>query len=255
MIHIKLLRTLNQEGFIPGPDESEDDFITRVEMLRALPKSAIDWKGAQRITEPLFDFGLNWVPAFYSKKGLPFWQGAAVWIENGIPSVQLRNKTNDELLAHEAVHAARIAFNEPRFEEFFAYLTSRQAWRRWLGPIFRHSWESYLFIILLVCSIGAQIGSIFFSHWLLEVLFFLPWVALFGWFCRLIYDHSIFSKCRKNLRPLVSNPMHVMLRLTDREIVRFGRLDKDQLRAELLREETARERLIATYVVGKRSAT
>jgi hypothetical protein len=159
------LISLNEFGFIPGPGELESDFISRVsktkasmEKLNTLPRS--QWVWAKERVSHLFDFDPQCLPVFYSNKNLSVWQGAACWIDEGnIPLLQLRNGfkkgnylrlySREEVLAHEAIHAARAAFNEEESEEFFAYGSSSVKWRSVLGPILKKPYEAWILMALL----------------------------------------------------------------------------------------------------------
>jgi len=128
----KELLLLNRQGLIPGPLESESDFIHRVAMTNRMqsecniPVSHLKWVQIHLIA--LFDFSPHFLPVFYSNRSLAPWQGAVSWIENSrIRSIQLREgfrkgsylgNSREEILAHEFVHAARSAFNDSHFEEF-----------------------------------------------------------------------------------------------------------------------------------------
>ena len=173
------LLSLHRRGLIPGPNEVEALFLERIDSIEAFSaappideKQALpmqDWKEANQLTDQLFDFKPDWMVAFYSDRHLPFWQGAATWIYETpvrVPLLQLRKKfckgsylkmyTRSEVLAHEAAHAARMGFDEKKFEEILAYSTSKRSWRKWLGPLFRSSWESYVFVVLLAVPLLAK---------------------------------------------------------------------------------------------------
>ncbi|MBI3900520.1 MAG: hypothetical protein HY324_00050, partial [Chlamydiia bacterium] len=156
------LLQLNQEGLIPGPQETEESFRKRVALIKAkaaenqLPSAHLEWTFLH--LKELFDFSPRYLPIFYSNASLPFWQGGCCWVEDGIVALQLKKGfakgsylgiSRDELIAHEAVHAARGAFSEPYFEETFAYLTSEKKWRRVLGPVIQRPWEVWPFLISL----------------------------------------------------------------------------------------------------------
>ena len=166
------LLALNQKGFIPGPGETEADFTARVQApppvqfqsMEPIPSSHWDW--VRHHLEELYDFRPDSLTAFYSNKKLAPWQGAASWIIASKPgplcAVQLRTGfkkgnylklySREEILAHEAVHAARCAFEEPDSEEYFAYFTSSARWRRVFGPIIRKPWEAAAFLAVLSMS-------------------------------------------------------------------------------------------------------
>lgn len=216
---------LNHEGFIPGPSESEEEFVRRVQKTRALAeKSNINdghWSWARLHLKELFEFEAKSLPVFYSNKKLAPWQGAACWInELNIPELQLREGfrkgrylfglySRDEILSHEAIHAARAAFNEPENEEFFAYASSTKRWRQVLGPFIASPWQIWLLWGLLV-------GSFFFSILALGAFLFLGMK-----FYRLISQHRRLAHASLLLQARLKDVKKVralLLRLTDREI-------------------------------------
>lgn len=194
-----------KRGLIPGPAETEEAFLRRVESHMPLPFP--EWK---EMAAPLMEkcgFSIDWVPITYSSKQLLPWEGAVFWVQqNGKPLLQLRpslqtknlwGNSRNEILTHEAVHAAREAFNEPKFEEFLAYSTSRTSWKYWIGPFFRRPWEFPLFAAALFA------------------LPMLPWISVpllllfFGRFFKRLF---LFRRLKK------TTPFPILLCLTDQEI-------------------------------------
>lgn len=237
MISDAELLAFNAQGLIPGPFETEDLFLERIEKTKkALAKDAsIDWEKARLILEPLYAFTPGNVSAFYSRWGLTPWQGAAAWIdENGVPSIQLRKSRlycEQEILAHEAVHAARAAFQESFFEEFFAYRTSEKKWRQILGPIIRRPWEAWPFILFSFLGLWT-----FLAYWGLGL-----WTAL-GFF-RLIRGHLALKKAMQNLEKenlSQKTARAILVRLTDEEIWALAK----GKRLESLFDSTLRWRLL-----------
>jgi len=233
MVDLELFE-LNQRGFIPGPGESEEQFCRRVEaskaLVRAPPKeleaesrvSPAHWDWVRLHLKELYDFYPESLFAYYSNQKLAPWQGAASWVfdsgEGALCAVQLRKGflkggylkiySRDEILAHEAVHAARSAFQEPASEEFFAYFTSQTKFRRALGPIIRRPFEVWLFLAALL--LGALAG-----HYEPAAL-----LAIFA-FYRLFRGHRLFRLASQTLRKKNLSPKMVrsiLLRLTDSEI-------------------------------------
>ena len=171
------LLDLNRKGFIPGPEESEKKFIERVESVkqaffklgeRAIPHS--HWTFPADLLQQIFSFSPESLPAFYSNRSLTLWQGAAAWVERDqIIAIQLRKAfykgtflklyDRNELLAHEAVHAARSAFDDSPLEELFAYMSSSRPYRRILGPIIQKPWEVWPFMAL--CALGTFFPGFF----------------------------------------------------------------------------------------------
>jgi hypothetical protein len=193
------------KGFLKGPCETEEAFALRIQNLQ--PVADASWAKAQARTRELFGFAIDWVPLEYSNKKLPFWEGAATWIsKNGPPRIQMREAfrkgkylgySRDEILAHESVHAARMAFDEPQFEEILAYQTSKSLLRRFLGPLFRRTGESALFMVAIFLS-----------------LFFWPALLLPAYFLlRLLRNQLIFYRCLKKY------PLSFLVTLSDRDIV------------------------------------
>jgi hypothetical protein len=257
------LKKYNERGWIPGPLEEKKEFETRVEALNhffSYPPTDIDhfltdtdWIAASELTQHLYDFSPDWIVAHYSNRKLSFFQGAATWITERdayrIPLIQLRNTleqgkmlglySRKEILAHEAVHAARMQFDEPLFEEIFAYQTSKGL-RKFFGPLFQRPWEAYLFILLLLIPIGVEIAT-FMNHdlGLLAHLRFLPLIFFGFLLLRLIFLRSILSLALKKLKFFLKDPNKnwaVAFRLKDKEIFQFALQSKQKI-ADYLREQ------------------
>lgn len=233
------LLQLNREGFIPGPKETEALFLERVNKTRerfrkegGIPRAQWEWAGL-RVKE-LFDFEPIWLPVCYTDKGLAPWEGAAAWIEEGaIHSIQLREGLKkgrylglydrDEILAHEAVHGARAAFEECGNEEFFAYATSDKKWRRVLGPILKRNWEIWPFLFAGVGGVCCQWMGIYWESFEIgaDACFWMAsmWIGLGFW--RLIRHHRKLRKASKAALHWLGDPAKArafLFRLTDREI-------------------------------------
>ena len=208
----KELLALFRRGLVPGPNESEEAFIKRA--ASHFPLSLPEWEEVAPLLQTEWGFAMDWVPLTYSSEKLLLWEGAVFWIrEDGSSFIQLK-KHSPEILIHEAVHAAREAFNEPVFEEFLAYATCRASWRRFLGPLFTHIWEFPLFAL-----------AIFFIP-------FFPWISslvVAFFFGRLLFRHFFFSRMKRIVSP------SVLLCLTDREIF-TGKILYSSLRAQLIEE-------------------
>lgn len=262
MLQDNELRAYSKRGLLPGPEETEERFLERVALVQKVetppnPLTDEEWKEAQKITEKLFDFSVDWVKAFYNDKGLPFWEGAATWIEKA-PLIQLKSTfrkkrrfslyRKEEILAHESVHAARMAYRSPRFEEHFAFLTSKSSFRRLFGPLFRYPWESALLLLLLVVSLGAQAASFFWpeTFWL-NTLVLLPWAALTFGLLRLTLSNYTLLRCKQNLRAFAQDTLPILVRLTDQEIALFANSSKQKIHEYVEREKakTLRWRMLA----------
>lgn len=229
----------NRQGLIPGPDESEEDFLKRAgyclnlkyqisnDLKPELPLAAQDL-GDPAIIRPafvktlaLFDIAPEWIPLFFSNYKLSPWHGGCAWIFQVTEHSPLgaffqlrqafRTKTQylmfydrNELIAHEVSHVGRMRFEEPRFEEVLSYRTSNSPFTRWCGPIIQSSWESMLFVIslFLILVIDISLAS-FQQEQALEIAMWakaMPaGLILLGLF-RLYRKHSEFNSCLERLK-------------------------------------------------------
>lgn len=251
------LEAFDRRGWIPGPDEEEKAYLARVEALEHFfshPPETIDcfltdrdWESANARMEALYDCAADWIIAHYSNDQLSFFQGAATWIvrkkELRIPIIQLKEKFEsgsllklygrDEVLAHEAVHAVRMQFDEPKFEEIFAYRTSKRWWRRWFGPLFQKPWEAYLFIALLLFPLACEIFEILGFQVPYGLYIRLIPLVYFVWLLsRLLFYRWTLARALKNMCKGLLNPEKkwaAALRMTDREIFQFAFSKKEKL--------------------------
>ncbi|MGR3973903.1 MAG: hypothetical protein QRY72_04995 [Candidatus Rhabdochlamydia sp.] len=151
------LLTLFQKGFIPGPKETEDLFLERINNRPSLHHEA--WKDVHGELQTNWGFQIDWVPIISSQKSLLFWEGAAFWSEaRKTPWIQIHpamkkrrwiTRSYNALLAHEAVHAARETFEEPGFEESLAYLFSSSQFEKIVAPCIHHSYELIVITLLI----------------------------------------------------------------------------------------------------------
>ncbi len=181
-------------GLFPGPQETEDDYSNRAayalslknllgtELGNAIPFSGMPFAEEERLLTPLkitekFDgIAPSWVPVIFSNYHLKPWQGGCAWIfqltEDSPKAslIQLRKQfrdkdhylkiyNKDELLAHEFSHAGRLAYEEAKFEEFFAYRTSSSWFRKIFGPIVKSSTESLMFLIVLFVGLMLDLSA------------------------------------------------------------------------------------------------
>jgi len=219
----------NQRGLIPGPDEGEEMFFKR---CANLPIYSIH----SSLSTQLFDIQPNWVEIIYKNKGLRPWEGACVWIDHHRVVLQLKKSflkkkkylgySRDEVIAHELVHVARSGFEEPIFEEVLAYQTASSKFRRFFGPLFRSTKETKAFIALL----GVAFLVSAFSSFGMVALFGVLGIVSAGCF-RLCLTQRQFLKACKRLSETVGEQkaLAVMLRLTDREIVRFAKMSVSEI--------------------------
>jgi hypothetical protein len=268
----KLLEAYNAKGWIPGPDETEEHFLKRVETLNhffSYPPEEIDrfltdtdWRGAREKTKELYGFIPDWMVGYYSNKNLSFFQGAATWIspkgDVNVPLIQLRKKferghlmrlyRKEEVLAHEAAHAARMQFEEPKFEEIFAYKSSPRPFRRFFGPLFERPWEANTFLVLLLIPLAVQIALYLnpsFDKFFLISYLPLAWIGVL--FCRLLFLRFTLFLARKRVVPHMKEPSQstcLLFRLTDSEIFRFAYQTKTEIDALMSKEKSLRWQLL-----------
>jgi len=260
---------LNQQGFIPGPQETEESFYARVDFCQDLLKHLTHEANAElpfeandlasknsldeafSLTDALYGIAPKWVPLFFSNYQLTPWHGGCAWIfqlNEHTPDaafLQLRNHFRDspsylgiyqrkELIAHELAHVGRLMLHSPQFEEYFAYQTSTHAWRRWLGPIVQSSTESLLFILLLGFILIADLAILGSGNYSFiqanNWLKLLPLFLILLAFIRLTIRHFTLRRCLKQLKGLTSWPYHLLYRLDDQEIKQFARWTPSEIK-------------------------
>lgn len=238
--------------FVAGPEETEPQYRARIRVSRELrarlpqAEEPLPFLGGEELgqgtcgealaaVEKAYGVRPAWVPVYVSSQGLSLWQGGASWIlqlaEPDVPVVviQLRRRlwglySRQELLQHELVHAGRVAFEEPAFEEFFAYRLSNSRLRRFLGPVFQTPNEALVFLGALL--VGAALGAFYPLAWLVPVAF-TCWGLM-----RLSKRHRELRACVNRLEESFPGcrAWWVAYRLTDAEIQRFARSSGEELR-------------------------
>ncbi len=250
----KLLE-LNKRGLIHAPDESDEQFFKRC--LKACSKST---NLASTLAHDLFDISPDWVGVVYDNKGLKVWEGACTWIGEEI-TLQLKkayHKKNsflgysyDELIAHELVHVVRSGFEEPVFEEILAYQSSTSSFRRFCAPLFRSTKETNFFMVAL----AAFVGSSFFEAAQGFALIGFCLLIIAG-FVRLTHTQRTFAKAKNKLIELVSEDkvLAVMVRLTDREIIRFSKMSSHEIAAyaqKMSKNQIRWQQIFGAYFTGR----
>jgi hypothetical protein len=215
-----------KERVLLAPHETLESFLERQKWL-----DQIDLPKEKNLSVPLYDLYELEAFVIHSNEDLFLWQGAVLWEYTGeneekYPVIQLKKSFSklylrmyqqEELLAHELVHAVRCAFKEPIFEEVFAYRTSSNRFRRFFGPLFMYPFESTVFAA--ICLLAPLISIVTDSFLGIGIL--LSTLCLFT--SRLLVLHLLFSLCRRNLEKagvLPSFSLAVMVRLSDREIIK-----------------------------------
>lgn len=256
----------NQAGLIPGPEETEQAYLDRVayclklkeqipQMLaHDIPFATPEMQASQEIllegcqkAKNIYDIFPSWVPLFFSNYKLSLWQGGCAWIfqqkENTPTSAffQLRQQflkskiylnlyDRNELISHELAHVGRMKFEEPKFEEILAYRSAKSSFRRYFSPIIQSSYESTVFVLLLIALIVVDIFSITdvsgaYLH-LSHILRYIVIALIFFGLTRLWFLQKQFKSCLKNLRKIILDAKKaeaVIYRLTDKEIIIFSK--------------------------------
>jgi hypothetical protein len=269
----------NIQGLIPGPDENETAFIERATFCQNLEQNLVQKVGADLpfetgdhasqdllkealpLTKELYGISPQWTPLFFSNHQLAPWHGGCAWIfqlDEQTPTaafLQLRARFRTratylgiyhraELMAHELAHVGRMLYQEPKFEEIFAYQSSSSTWRRWLGPIVQSSKESLFFILFLGVVILTDFAflslhshpAFIISWWIKSIPLIFIALAL----GRLIYRHWLFKNCLRNLENLYQGPQtakHLLYRLRDCEIKEFAQATPSKIRESLRKAE------------------
>lgn len=239
-----------KRGFIAGPEETEGSFLQRIEKTLALcsdpPKECdhfltdTDWEEPLQKIEELFGINPDWIVSYYSDAKLAFFQAAATWIVERqgetLPLIQLKKRFSEkrsalrsDILAHEAIHAVRARFKEPFFEEFFAYTTSRNLFRRFFGPLFHRTFEPWLFLFLFLLPLGGEVARLYFpeKETLWTLFFWAPWALSALLLLRLFVGHGLLALAAYKLgrhKVAVGRERAFLLHLTDREIFRLALL-------------------------------
>lgn len=239
------LAYLNEQGIFPGPNESDEAFELRAKSL--LEKS--ETLCPQRIHE-LYSCSPTWVEVIFQAKGLRPWEGAATWIRElaGIRSCHIQLKksllsklyTQEEILAHEMVHAMRLNFDEERFEEILAYRTSSYSFRRYFGPLFSKTSHLWMFLGFLCIPWFVFFLEIVWDMDLQSRYFLgLPILGLLVGVLRLSKSQRIFNAALVNLKRAQKqgSSLSLALRLSDAEIMYFAKCTPDAIYAYAEREK------------------
>lgn len=235
----------NERGLVPGPGETEEKFLQRVDYCFSLKQrletatpSDTPFKGEKpaymeamktvfNATRRLYDIAPDWVPVFYSNHKLSLWHGGCAWIfqekENSPKGalLQLRKSFSkaktyflydrEELASHELAHVGRMAFEEPQFEELIACQSSSWRFRKYFGPLFQSSRESLLFLLSLLFVASVDVVWMAFGQ---EPMFFrfqwiklLPVAILAFLYLRLRQRQKQWRKAKGNLERILADPL------------------------------------------------
>lgn len=236
---------LNKKGFFPGPEESLDSFLFRVQQIEKKypPHENHCDDGFFDHFNTLFQCVPAWMPWRFDSPGLAFFQGACATVElqgkdefhidvQVHPRYQKNAKKRKEILSHEGVHIVRMAFADGLFEELLAYQSSRYIWRRWLGGVFLHPRNVYCLFGLILLSVAGQLLDVLFSPWNLDwggIRWFFALLPL-GYFSFLLLRGGVLFWTLRlaayrvmQLAPKWKEaPLAVLLRMCDKDIFAFA---------------------------------
>lgn len=244
-----LLGELDDAGFFLAPDESVTQLTERLSaladglsllpeepLLMKLTADAAEVSGTLRdrayeLTSQKFRFRMKWIPVWYSSRqtGI-FSAGVLLEIDQILPLVFLNNGFSGkgkymgydaaETLAHEMIHAARIAFPASAYEEYFSCYVNRSAFRRAVGNLFRRWYLPLLFFGGL--TIAAFLLAAGWHFWFALLL---PSVLLF--IREIILHRRIRAAGEKLHRAGLDEAL--LLRLSDSEIFALSRSKPEEI--------------------------
>lgn len=203
------LIALDEAGWILAPQESLEDLLWRKSIIEQKKEQGKSLGRRQERTWEVFRFRLESIPMIVCSKRMAFLEAASLWVygegKERYPVIHMRKKCpswicEEEVLAHELVHAARIGFQSIFFEEILAYQTSFSAWRRWGGPCLLFAWEGYVLLALSWISVSWALG-------------FAGYLGV-----RLLVLQALFFLAKRKLCKQGLDPLPCLLRLADREI-------------------------------------
>ncbi len=242
MISDRELLRWGEYGIFPGPRESVSGFLQRAE------SGSIS---SDALVPSLFQMTPHWIKIQKSSKNLHLWEAAATWIEEleqGKIDCQIQihpRHSKSSVLAHEMVHAVRMGFEEPYFEEILAYQTASHPIRRYLGPLFLKTYEPKVFLSFVLFSWSLALTEILFDWDIGGFYFlFLPILFIAGCSLRLFVLQRTFQKCLANLKEIIregKDPLSMAIRLTDAEIQKFAKASSSEILEAMLsyqKEET-----------------
>lgn len=189
-------------GFMPGRDESRENFHQRVHSCLTwskgldqqdliLPEYKVALQQASRIPKEhlyqdaaiirqLYGACPDWVPAFLDDRQLPLLtagmavqlldppsQQVMTWFQLK-PVFRLRSKwliySRQEIISHEMCHVCRFPLQSQRYEESLAYKTSTSSFRRKIGGALLSSFDSKILLLSLLSWVMVDMFSIFNFH-------------------------------------------------------------------------------------------
>ncbi len=235
-----LLAEFDSAGLFPAPEEETGAFSDRLhrlnieleslsrgdsdvqDLLSSSPEIPASLRAAaEELTWKIYRFRADWVPGAFSSRETGFFSaGVLLEVDHLLPLIFLhgafvrRNRRGGydavETLAHEMVHAVRIAFPASAYEELFPCQVHASRFRRMAGNLFRH-WSVPLFFFGGIAA-SAVLAAMSCNGWFLPLALPLLTAVREGELRRR------FQKASSNLRLAGVEALPVLLRLSDREI-------------------------------------
>lgn len=219
------VKELYRRGFIPGPDETEKTFYSRVDRY-AEPKEMyiVDYFGVT----------LDWVPIRVGKTS--FFEAAFATFDKGV-QITLSKKLPSyidfgEVLSHELVHTLRCGFHTSKYEEVLAYMTSKWSMRQIVGPACSETWVLWGTFSAFALSFSALVQEAI-SPALFSCGTCLPLLCSILLSVHKRYKLALARKFYQKRYALYSDAL--LLHLTDEEII-TPTIKNDSLRWEQINE-------------------
>lgn len=212
------------DGFIPGPQETEEEFNSRILKVKKLlenPKkhlSPFNFKGA-------FFRPLKGCAALFIPKRTSFLFASQTYIvecedKTLFPLIKRPSRfssffvSSKEVINHELIHAKRVMFDDPIFEEIIAFRTSKSKLKRYFSPMISSQKDILIFIL------SALFAPISLFPMLLVSAFYL---------LRHVKRYKLFNLALKNLKTRCMNPEEMICALTDQEIFAIAKNKWDEI--------------------------
>ncbi len=289
---LETLVKFDDHGLLIGPGESLKDYAGRLELLNkniseladeltengevelagfrfndtdAIPQPI--FQSAESRTRDLYDFGINWVPGFFTNKqmGILF-AGCAMYSREDSFAVFVIRKafqwkemwiiySRTELMAHELCHIAHIGFDTKNYEEIFAYQSSESRFRRVCGGMLRTSADTYLLLFSVFVLLVAQLVNVAvrppadWGKFPMPMIFSMTFLTIAFICSRYIFYMNRFRRAVKNLARLFDRrySLPILFRCSETEIEKISKFHSDATLREWLnlnRQQSARWRVI-----------
>jgi hypothetical protein len=196
-VRLRFWRQCRTRGLIPGPLETEKQFLARVAQAKPICTLNHAALGKHFSVQP------DWLDIRDQSPQIRFWEGAATVIDcnqQGVFSSTVELGTSlllarEDILAHEAIHAIRCAFDDSLAEELIAWKTCPQKWISGFSILNLDFWQ-LLLTILAMFSIFWGFLSADPTGFLFASLLSTMVVARFWWCARPLYRASGHLKAR-----------------------------------------------------------